>query len=115
MDLNTALAQIASQINFQNVANGLLVVVLALLSALGIRRGKQQADEGKTGVHETNIITTDTDAMNRLAGSVEALNVTATDIAMMLRKELHDREIDEEVQRRIDARAALRDGWRPGG
>ena len=58
----------------------------------------------KTTKTDTQIITTDTVAMSLLSGSLEALNTTAIELTMLLRKELHEREIDDEVERRLRER-----------
>lgn len=50
---------------------------------------------------ETKIITADTVAMNVLSGSIEALNKTVIETNMMLRNEIKEREINEEVERRL--------------
>lgn len=58
----------------------------------------------KTTKTDTTVITTDTVAMNVLSGSIEALNKTVIETNMMLRKEIHEREIDDEVERRLRER-----------
>lgn len=100
-DWNSLWAQLGPQLNFQNVANGLLVAVLALLSALGIRRGKQAADGPKTEVLETKITTTDSIAMRELTGELSGVAVILTEISGLLKAEVAVRAKEKEMQREL--------------
>ena len=52
---------------------------------------------------QTTIITGDTVAMHDLQVSLEAVNVSLTELLVLIRKELHDRQVDEEVARKLES------------
>ena len=104
MDWNALWAKLISSLDFTAVANGLLGVVLLLLSALGIRRGKQLRAEEKPEVTKTSIFTTDSVAMDRLAGSVEALNMSVIETNALIKREIEQREFDEKVEEEVQRR-----------
>lgn len=92
--------------DYEAFANALLIVVTGLLTFFGVRKGiKGNASEGeKPEALKLDMAIMNNRAINALAASVEVLNQTVTETNKLITREIHEREFDEEVERRIKDR-----------
>ena len=92
--------------DYEAFANALLIVVTGLLTFFGVRKGikGQSADGDKSEPFKLDMAMVDNEKIKALAGSVEALNNTMMETNKLLSKDIHDREIREEVARQIKDR-----------
>jgi len=87
-------------------AAGIGTVIGSMIGAawLAITKAMKVAATLPPPVQETKIVTADTVAMAQLATSIEALNMTVTETNNLLRREIAEREFEEEVERRLRER-----------
>lgn len=80
-------------------AGGIASVLAAMFVAAwqAFSKARQIAETAPAPVHKTDIYTTDTLAMDRLAGTIEASNVVNTETNVLRREELADRKLLREA------------------
>ncbi|GHA15021.1 hypothetical protein GCM10007989_07210 [Devosia pacifica] len=93
-------------LDYEALANGLLVVITGLLGYFGIRRGikKPEAERSPNDL-ELKLAMVDNRAINALAASVETLNATLQRTNTLMADEAREREIEDEVERRLKDRS----------
>ena len=93
-------------LDYEALANGLLVVITGLLGYFGIRRGiKKPETERSPNDLELKLAMVDNRAINALAASVETLNATLQRTNTLMADEAREREIEDEVERRLKDRS----------
>ncbi|WP_173087404.1 hypothetical protein [Devosia sp. 1635] len=94
-------------IDYEAFANGFLIVVTGLLTYMGVRKGVKAPEpepEPPAQSFALKMAMIDNRAVEALAASVETLNATVMENNKLISKDIHDREIREEVARQIKDR-----------
>lgn len=95
-------------IDYEAIANAALVFVTGLILWVGGRKGlaggKGSQQSGQGDQIKLDMAMMDNRAINALSASVEMLNQTVTETNRLISREVHDREIAEEVARQMKDR-----------
>lgn len=92
-------------IDYEAAANAFLIFVTGLLGYFGIRKGfRTSAAEGDVKPLKLDMAMVDNRAIEALAISVETLNTTMRETNRLMANEAREREIEDEVERRLKER-----------